>query len=95
MQNSVCIIKNGNTKNYKSVELFKQWTIWSCCKKWYVIDCQIAKDKYNSNNSSLCDYSDPFVLVTGIVTVNTADLDGNNRCCIKELCNIFYMQHRN
>ena len=51
-------------------------------KKWYVIDSQTAKDKYNQNNSSkfetesiksnLCDYSDAFILVTGDITV-TAD----------------------
>ena len=40
-------------------------------KKWYVIDSQTAKGKYNQNNSinfetesiksSLCDYSDAFI----------------------------------
>ena len=51
-------------------------------KKWHVIDSQIANYKYNQNNSikfetksiksSLCNYSDPFVLVTGdiIATAN-------------------------
>ena len=48
-------------------------------KKWYVIDNQTAKDKYSQNNSlkfdtervksSLCDYSDTFILVTGDITV--------------------------
>ena len=43
-------------------------------KKWYVIDSQIAKGKYNQNNSikletetiksNLYDYSDAFILVT-------------------------------
>ena len=52
--------------------------------KWYVIDSQTAKDKYNQNNSikfeteiikaSLCDYSDAFNLVTGDTTV-TANND--------------------
>ena len=52
-------------------------------KKWYVIDSQTVKDKYNQNNSikfktetitsSLCDYSDAFALVTGDITV-----DANN-----------------
>ena len=51
-------------------------------KKWYVIDSQTKKDKYNQNNSikfetesiksSLRDYSDAFVLVTGDITL-TAD----------------------
>ena len=45
----------------------------------YVIDSQTAKDKCNQNNSikfktesiksSLCDYSDAFILVTGDITV--------------------------
>ena len=55
-------------------------------KKWYVINSQTVKSKYNQNSfikfetesikSSLCDYSDAFILVTG-------------------LCTIFYMQDRN
>ena len=53
-------------------------------KKWYVIDRQTAKDKYNQNNSikfktesiksSLCDYSGAFILGAGDLTVN-ADND--------------------
>ena len=49
-------------------------------KKWYVIDSQTAKDKYNQINSikfqtesiksSLCDYSGAFILVTGDIAVN-------------------------
>ena len=45
-------------------------------KKWYVTESQTAKGKYNQNNSikfetesiksNLCDYSDAFILVTGI-----------------------------
>ena len=48
-------------------------------KKWYVIDIQTAKGKYHPNgsikfktksiNSSLCDYSDAFILVTGDIKV--------------------------
>ena len=50
----------------------------------YVIDSQTAKGKYNQNNSikcetesiksSLCDYSDAFILVSAIIAVNA----GNN-----------------
>ena len=56
-------------------------------KKWYVIDSD-AKGNYwkdhsikfstNSLESSLCDYSDAYILVTGNITVNrrnTADTD--------------------
>ena len=45
-------------------------------KKWYVTGSQTAKDKYDQNNyikfeterikSSLCDYSEAFILVTEI-----------------------------
>ena len=58
-------------------------------KKQYVIDNQTAKDNYNKNNSirfeteiiksSLCNYSDGYILVTGNITVVNA---GNGRCCI-------------
>ena len=53
-------------------------------QKWYVIESQTAKGKYNQNNYikfetesiklSLCDYFDAFVLVSGDVKV-TADDD--------------------
>ena len=49
-------------------------------KKWYVIDSQTAKGKYKQGDSikfetetiksSLCNYSDAFILVTGNITVN-------------------------
>ena len=52
-------------------------------KKWYVIDSQTAKDKYNQSNSirfetetiksSLCDYSDAFILVTGDIIVTAGN----------------------
>ena len=48
-------------------------------RKWYVIDSQTTKGKYKQGDtikfetetikSSLCDYSDAFMLVTGNVTV--------------------------
>ena len=52
-------------------------------KKWYVIDSQTTKGKYKQGDtikfetetikSSLCDYSDAFILVTGNITVNADD----------------------
>ena len=55
-------------------------------KKWYVIDSQTTKGKYKQGDaikfetetikSSLCDYSDAFILVTGNITV-AADNDTN------------------
>ena len=48
-------------------------------KKWYVIDSQTTKGKYKQGDtikfeietitSSLCDYSDAFISVTGNITV--------------------------
>ena len=48
-------------------------------KKWYVIDSQTTKGKYKQGDtikfetetikSSLCDYSDVFILVTGNIAV--------------------------
>ena len=52
-------------------------------KKWYVIDSQTAKGKYKQGDttkfetetikSSLFDYSDAFILVTGNITVAADD----------------------
>ena len=45
-------------------------------KKWHVIDSQTTKDiKFETEiiKSSLCDYSDAFILVTGNITVNVAN----------------------
>ena len=60
-------------------------------KKWYVIDSQTTKGKYKQDDvikfetetikSSLCDYSDAFILGTGNITVaanNNADLAFKN-----------------
>ena len=56
-------------------------------KKWYVIDSDAKRNYWkdhsikfstNSLESSLCDYSDAYILVTGNITVNrrnTADTD--------------------
>ena len=52
-------------------------------KKWYVIDSETTKGKYKQGDtikfetetikSSLCDYSDAFILVTGNITVNAVN----------------------
>ena len=67
--------KVTNLLNDSNNEEFKFAT-----KRWYFIDSQTAKDKYNQSNSikfetetnksSLCDYSDGYILVTGDITVN-------------------------
>ena len=79
LQNSASIILNEITKDYKFAEWFKQWRIWICYKKVVCYGQKIAKDKYNQNNSikfetgniksSLCDYSDAFILVIRGITV--------------------------
>ena len=56
-------------------------------KKWYVIDSQTTKGKYKQGDtikfeietikSSLCDYSDAFIVVTGNIIIaadNNADV---------------------
>ena len=60
-------------------------------KKWYVIDSQTTKGKYKQGDtikfetetikSSLCDYSDAFILVTGNIAVtagNDTDVEFKN-----------------
>ena len=60
-------------------------------KKWYIIDSQTTKGKYKQDDtikfetetikSSLCDYSDAFILVIGNITVtanNDTDLAFKN-----------------
>ena len=67
-------------------------------KKWCVINSQIAKDKFDQNNSikfeagsiksSLCDYSDAFILVAGNITVaanNDTDVAFKN-CAPFSIC---------
>ena len=67
-------------------------------KKWYVIDSQTTKGKYKQGDtikfetetikSSLFDYSDAFILVTGNITVaanNNADIAFKN-CALFSTC---------
>ena len=75
-------------------------------KKWYVIDSQTTKGKYKQGDtikfeteiikSSLCDYSDAFILVTGNITVdvnNDTDVAFKNcapfSTCTTEINDIF------
>ena len=68
-----------------------------CFKKWYIVDSQTTKAKYNKGDTikfetetiklSLCDYSDVFILVTGNITVN-AD---NDTDVAFQMFIIFYM----
>ena len=44
----------------------------------YNINSQI-KFKTSMLNSSLCDYSDPYILVTGTITITVADDDDDSR----------------
>ena len=64
-------------------------------KKWYVIDSQTTKEKYKQGDtiklktetikSSLCDYSDAFILNTGNITV----ADNNNTDVVFKDCASF------
>ena len=69
-------------------------------KKWYVIDSQTTKGKYKQGDtikfetetvkSSLCDYSDAFILVTRNITVvqnNDTDVEFKN-CAPFSTCKI-------
>ena len=75
-------INNGNTKYCKFVKRFWQWKLKIRDKKWYVIDSK-SRGNYSEKNqikfltksleSSLCDYSDAYISVTGNMTVTGGD----------------------
>ena len=83
-------INNGNTKNCKFVKRFWQWKLKICNKKWYVINDE-SKGNYSHNDeikfltksleSSLCDYSDTYILVTG--NINVTGGDNNTKVAFK------------
>ena len=70
--------------------MFWQWRRKICSKKWYVIDSE-SKGNYSHKNpikvltkslgSSLCDYSDAYVLVTGNIAV--VEVDANTKVAFK------------
>ena len=75
----------------KKINLLNDLSNAFATKKWYVIDSQTTKGKYKQGNtikfeietitSSLCDYSDAFILVTGNITVaanNDTDVASKN-----------------
>ena len=75
--------KNGSTKDYKLIKWFQQWRLKICNKKkWYFTNSE-SKGNYSHKNprkfltksieSTICDYSDASILVTGNITVNNAD----------------------
>ena len=83
--------KNGNAKDCKFVKQFWKRIFKICDRKtWYAIDSE-TKGSYSQHElikfltgslgSSLCDYSDAYVLVTGDIAVkkinaaNTADTE--------------------
>ena len=79
--------KNGNAENCKFVKQFWKWIFKISNKKWYIIDNEI-KGSYSHHDaikfltgsleSSLCDYSNPYILVTGDIAVkrsNAADIE--------------------
>ena len=70
--------KIENSKNCKFIKQFREWILKIFNKKWYVIDSE-SKSGYShedpikfltkSIESSLCDYSEACILVTGNITV--------------------------
>ena len=71
-------------------------------KMWYVTDSQTTKDKYKQGDTikfetetiktSLCDYSDAFILVTGVITVTA---DDNTDVAFKTVHHFLHFLHCN
>ena len=83
-------MNNGNTKNCKFLKWFWQWKLKICNKKWYIIDSETSgayseneeiKFLTNSIESSLCDYSDAYILVTGNITSGGNDTKSAFKNC--------------
>ena len=82
--------KNGNTKDWKFVKQFWEWIFKICNKKWHIIDSE-TKGNYSHHDpikfltksieSSLCDCSDAYILVTGDITVTGGN--GNKKVAFK------------
>ena len=70
-------------------------------KIWYVIDSQTTKGKYKQGDtikfetetikSSLCDYSDAFILVTGNIAVTA---NNNAMLCLKIMHHFLHVQQK-
>ena len=92
-QKIVSLLNDSNNENSKFA-----------AKKWYVIDSE-SKSNYLSDNeikfltssleSSLCDYPDAYILVTGNINVTVGD--GNTKAAFKNCyCSPFKkVQNRN
>ena len=78
LQNLQTSYKNRNSNNCKFIKWFWEWIFKICNKKWYVIGSE-SKSGYSHDDpikfltksieSSLSDYSDVYILITGNVTV--------------------------
>ena len=83
--------KNGNTKDCTFIGQSWEWIFKICSKKWYIIDSESKgscshydpiKFLTKSIESSHCDYSDAYILVTGNITVTrTIAAVGNCNNC--------------
>ena len=66
--------KNGSSKNCKFIKQSWERIFKNCNKKWYIVESE-SKGAYSKGNpiksieSSLCDYSDAYVLVTANIAV--------------------------
>ena len=88
------ILKTGNAKDCKFVKQFWKWIFKIFNKKWHVIDSESNYSYWHLNpirfltksiESSLCDYSDAYVLVTWNITVTrTIAAAGDNPLQRKE-----------
>ena len=66
------------TQKCKFIKWFWQWKFKICNKKWYIIDSE-ANNNYSTDEeikvltssieSSLCDYSDAYILVRGNISI--------------------------
>ena len=64
----------------------------SATKKWYFIDSQTTKGNCKKSDTikfetetiktSLCDYSDAFILITGNITVTVDNDTTVDKCCV-------------
>ena len=79
--------KNGSSKNCKFIKQSWERIFKNCNKKWYIVESE-SKGAYSKGNpiksieSSLCDYSDAYVLVTANIPV-TRTIAAAGRSCQK------------
>ena len=90
LKNQKKLLLDGNTKEFKSAKQFWKWIFWICIKQWCVIDSESKGNCSHENpiefltsplESSLYDYSDAYILVTGNIAV--AGANNNTKVAFK------------